>query len=371
MCSWVTGLLSNIRHKVGLGSPVSTPVRKGQEVWLLDNTAFRSPTNPHQWHAEFVAAYFSEDSGKDISLVVADIVEKLGIAGKGDAEAERRIAERVEPFLNLILAAKTVEVDFAGGQGRLRLGPAAGHGISVNELPLPGRGWVDDQVVESRAVLVEGGESMRTAFADPEGWGVISDIDDTIKVSEVRDRLALLRHTFAELPEAVPGMPQLYQHIQTALGKPVWFYLSASPYNLYPMLRSFTSDYYPRGQLILREMSWMELESFIVSLTVGTQKYKEERMRTVMKWLPMRKWVLIGDSTQTDPEAYASLYKLHPDKVRAIFIRRVQGVNEAREKDLNSDKRFEKAFKGIPKNAWRVFNDPAELNEAVNALTST
>lgn len=51
----------------------------------------------------------------------------------------------------------------------------------------------------------------------------------------------------------------------------------------------------------------MELESFIVSLTVGTQKYKEERMRTVMKWLPMRKWVLIGDSTQTDPEAYASL----------------------------------------------------------------
>jgi phosphatidate phosphatase APP1 len=135
----------------------------------------------------------------------------------------------------------------------------------------------------------------------------IIDIDDTIKVSEVRDRLALLRHTFAELPEAVPGMPQLYQHIQTALGKPVWFYLSASPYNLYPMLRSFTSDYYPRGQLILREMSWMELESFIVSLTVGTQKYKEERMRTVMKWLPMRKWVLIGDSTQTDPEAYASL----------------------------------------------------------------
>lgn len=174
MCSWVTGLLSNIRHKVGLGSRVSTPVRKGQEVWLLDNTAFRSPTNPHQWHAEFVAAYFSEDSGKDASLVVADIVEKLGIAGKGDAEAERRIAERVEPFLNLILAAKTVEVDFAGGQGRLRLGPAAGHGISVNELPLPGKGWVDDRVVESRAVLVEGGESMRTAFADPEGWGVIS-----------------------------------------------------------------------------------------------------------------------------------------------------------------------------------------------------
>lgn len=57
--------------------------------------------------------------------------------------------------------------------------------------------------------------------------------------------------------------------------------------------------------------------------------------------------------------------------MRAIFIRKVQGVNEAKEKDLNSDRRFGKAFKGIPKNVWRVFNDPAELNEAVNALTST
>lgn len=119
--------------------------------------------------------------------------------------------------------------------------------------------------------------------------------------------MALLRHTFAEIPEAVPGMPQLYSNIQSSLDKPVWFYLSASPYNLYPMLRSFTSEHYPRGQLILREMSWMELESFIVSLTVGTQKYKEERMNRVMAWLPLRKWILVGDSTQTDPEAYATM----------------------------------------------------------------
>lgn len=61
---------------------------------------------------------------------------------------------------------------------------------------------------------------------------------------------------------------------------------------------------------------------------------------------------------------------MHPEKVKAIFIRRVQGVNEAKEKDLNSDRRFEKAFKGIPQNVWRVFNDPAELNEAVSALTN-
>lgn len=103
-------------------------------------------------------------------------------------------------------------------------------------------------------------------------------------------------------------MPELYTHMQATLHKPVWFYLSASPYNLYPMLRSFTSQFFPRGQIILRTMSWMEFQSFLVSLTVGTQEYKEERMATVMRWLPDRKWVLVGDSTQKDPEAYATTY---------------------------------------------------------------
>lgn len=174
MCGWVKDILENLRHKVGIGNPAPTPVKKGQEVWLLDNTAFRDTETPDKWVAEFVAAYFTEDSGKDVSLVVADIAEKLGLTGENaDAEAESRIAERVEPFLNMILAAKTVDIKFSEA-GTLTLGPAAGHGISVNELALPGQGYLDDQIVESEAVLVEGHANMRTAFADPEGWGVIS-----------------------------------------------------------------------------------------------------------------------------------------------------------------------------------------------------
>lgn len=177
--------------------------------------------------------------------------------------------------------------------------------------------------------------------------------------------------------------------MQATLHKPVWFYLSASPYNLYPMLRSFTSQFFPRGQIILRTMSWMEFQSFLVSLTVGTQEYKEERMSTLMRWLPNRKWVLVGDSTQKDPEAYATTYvyiyiyssrtyihvliysyryKSHPEKVKAIFIRRVQGVNLSVEKSLNSTERFEKAFAGIPRGVWKVFDEPAELNASIDAL---
>jgi len=195
-----------------------------------------------------------------------------------------------------------------------------------------------------------------------------TDIDDTIKISEVRNRISLLKHTFVDVPTPVPGMPELYQTIQSHLHKPVWFYLSASPYNLYTFLQSFTSAHFPRGQLMLREMSWMELQSFIVSLTVGTQRYKEERMRRVLAWLPKRKWVFIGDSTQTDPEAYATLYKEFPERVGRIWIRVVKGVDEEKEKELNSEERFEKAFKGVPAHVWRTFEQPGELEENVREL---
>lgn len=175
MCGWVRDMLDNVRNKIGVGNPDPTPMRGDQEVWLLDNTAFRDPNNPEKWMAEFVAAYFTKNSGKNVAKVVADIAEKLGMAGENaDPGSERRIAERVEPFLNMILAAKMVDITFSKA-GTLTLGPSNTGGVSANELSLPGSGYMDDQVVQSEAVLTAGGHShMRTAFADPEGWGVIS-----------------------------------------------------------------------------------------------------------------------------------------------------------------------------------------------------
>ncbi|KAG0126829.1 hypothetical protein HOY82DRAFT_593632 [Tuber indicum] len=375
--TWALSLLNVLRSKFGLGRTSTTPVTKGQEVWLFDNTAFPTPGQPGKWSAEFVAAYFDKDSGSDAARVVAGVADLLGFAG--DEKAEGRIAERVEPFLNRILSKKCVDVMFGGtaseggvdgGAGILALGPAEKYGISTNELVLPGEGYVDDQVVESSAVLVRGKATMRTAFAEEVGWGIISDIDDTIKISEVRNRKSLLKHTFVDIPAPVPGMPELYQTIQSRLDKPVWFYLSASPYNLYQLLRSFTSDHFPRGQLLLREMSWMELESFVVSF-VGTQEYKEGRIRRVFTWLPKRNWVLIGDSTQTDPEAYATLYKEFPERVGKIWIRVVKGVDEEEERALNSERRFRKAFNGVPVHVWRTFEKPGELEESLRELEET
>ncbi|KAF8250765.1 hypothetical protein K440DRAFT_540975 [Wilcoxina mikolae CBS 423.85] len=363
--------LSRLLRKARLlPAPPSTPLKPTDTLWIYDNIAYPSSTSPSGWTAEFISAYFLANSGKGVAEVVADISEKLGL-GKGDA-AEARIAERVQAFLDIVVEGRTVEVDFAG-QGRITLGPSQAGGVAMNHIPIPGRGYQDGEELISTAALPSGIDeanviaTMKTRFAGKDGWAVVSDIDDTIKVSHVRDRIALLRYTFALEPQSVDEMPRLYSHLDRVL-KPAWYYLSASPYNLYPMLRSFIGDNFPQGQLLLREMSWQELESFVVSLTVGTQKYKEKELERLVTFLPERKWVLIGDSTQKDPEAYATAYKRNPEKVRRIWIRVVEGVNRMEEGRLNSDERFATAFKGVPREVWRTFKHAGELEELVSEI---
>ena len=170
-------------------------------------------------------------------------------------------------------------------------------------------------------------------------------------------------------------MESFYNHLNAHI-QPAWFYLSASPYNLFPTLSTFVHSRFPHGQLLLREMSWQELDSFIFSLTVGrfvirfassfslyccvptvSEKMKESNLMTN---LPKRKWVFIGDSTQKDPESYAATYRRHPEKVKRIWIRVVRGVNEKEEVALNAEKRWEEAFRGVPREVWTLFEEPGD-----------
>jgi phosphatidate phosphatase APP1 len=208
-----------------------------------------------------------------------------------------------------------------------------------------------------------------THFVQPTGWAIISDIDDTIKITQTTSPVGILHNTFC-VDRALPvsGMPELYAHLKTKLQDPAWLYLSASPYNLYPFLRSFRNEHFPSGPLILRDASWQNLGGLIASLSQGTQEYKANRIEKVHSWLPQKKVILIGDSTQSDPEAYGETARKFPDWVGAIFIRKVTGIAGMDEETKNGDARFGKAFEGVDKSICHVFTDPKEVAEKVDAL---
>ncbi|KAI9691284.1 MAG: hypothetical protein M1820_009782 [Bogoriella megaspora] len=343
-------------------------------VWILDNTAFRLPDDESArkalnvqdpsapWHVEFVAAFFIKDSGKNASEIVAKIADKIDLS-PDDIETRKLIASRLQPFLDTVLPNHTVQMSIHKSLEKT-LGPSNHQGISSQVLSLPLTPNPTTAECQSAA-----SPSSSTIFVEPTGWAVISDIDDTIKITQTPSAIGTLKTTFAEpVPQPVAGMPDFYAYLNTALKDPAFFYLSASPYNLYTFLKDFRDKNYPPGTIILRDASWQNLGGLISSLTLGTQDYKADRMVKIHSWLPQRKIVCIGDSTQKDPEAYAETAKKFPGWVKKIFIRKVTGIAELNEEDKNSDERFEKAFEGLDRGLWHVFEEPGELKALVDGL---
>lgn len=340
----------------------------------MDNTAFLSTKRNaigrarHAWKAEFVAAVFSQEPSCAVSDAVIRVADKLGLAH--DDAANKTIEKRLRPFLMDIQPGKQVFALY-GGDVPLKLSAGGRNGISSDVKTIcaapPGT------VVPTTAIVPGGTTGVlqsKTFFAEPEGWAVISDVDDTIKITMTKEWSGILRSTFIDEPQPVAGMPQLYRFLQAQItSASPFFYLSASPYNLYPFLRDFRDVYYPHGQLILRDSSWMSLPGLLADLTMGTKEYKVDRMKKIHKWLPKKKLICIGDSTQTDPEAYAQMYRDYgPSWIRLILIRKVTGIAAAGIEDKNKPERFKKAFRGVPRSVWHVFEKPEECYQLIRDI---
>ncbi|RMD42103.1 hypothetical protein DV735_g3037, partial [Chaetothyriales sp. CBS 134920] len=350
----------------------STPERN--RVWVLDNTAVVS-SNPtagglQQWQAEFISCHFVQGR-KDITEVVSYFADLIGIDGQAgsDAEVRDRIETRLQPFVHQIAPAHTIEVSLSSDTGKSPLkrilGPTNSNGISSNIFSIEGN---DASGGETLRVTSPGFDniSANLRFVGAEGWAVLSDIDDTIKITGTTDPTWVLRSTLADIPEPCEGMPEFFQMLNQKLSNPAWFYVSASPYNLYPFLREFVLSTYPQGDIALRESSWMSFGGLLQSFTVGVQEYKVGRGTKIQSWLPKRKFICIGDSTQADPESYAELYNKHPGWIKAIYIRTPTDLPHMKQK--NSPERFAKAFKGIPTSIWKTFVVPSELVDHLNSV---
>ncbi|MDR2032993.1 MAG: DUF2183 domain-containing protein [Azoarcus sp.] len=185
-----------------------------------------------------------------------------------------------------------------------------------------------------------------------EGVSVVSDIDDTIKHSNVRDKKALLRNTFLEPFQAVPGMADWYREMAGNEPGVFFHYLSASPLELHPALSAFLREQaFPAGSLHLRESTtWRTL----YANRRDSMAHKTGVLDRLAAVFPGRKFILIGDSGENDPEIYADFARRHPGQIIAIYIRNVSGEDE-------NAPRYRQTFMGIAVERWRILDgfDPA------------
>ena len=189
-------------------------------------------------------------------------------------------------------------------------------------------------------------------FVDEAGIIVISDIDDTIKVTAVGNRNATLRNTFLMPFKAVDGMPELYRG-WAATNHAAFLYVSASPWQLYAPLADFLRDSnFPAGAFFLKTVDFKDKTFF--ALFQSPDQYKPGVIEPLMKRFPHRKFVLVGDSGEQDPEIYAALARKYPDQIRHIFIRDLSAGAQ--------EERFSKAFEGLSPQLWKTFTDPSAIS---------
>lgn len=185
----------------------------------------------------------------------------------------------------------------------------------------------------------------------PRGVSVISDIDDTIKISQVAHRQQLLHNTFLFPFLAVPGMSELYQKWQKQGA--VFHYVSSSPWQLFKPLNELLSEHrFPTGSFHLRSIRFGDAS--VLRLFVSRKRSKYHVIRTLFGLFPERRFVLVGDSGEKDPEIYGSIARKYPQQIERILIRRVEGRKWTR-------KRVDKAFRRIPRELWQTFRVPTQV----------
>jgi len=187
----------------------------------------------------------------------------------------------------------------------------------------------------------------RALLVPASGLSVISDIDDTVKITEVRDQQQMLLNTFVRALKAVPGMAERYRDLardpQTR-----FHYLSSSPIQLLPALADFLRDAgFPPGSMHLRESTtWRTL----IPDSGASRAHKLAAIARLMEDFPLRRFLLIGDSGELDPEIYGEVARTRPDRVEGVVIRDVTG--EGRDAA-----RYAAAFEGVAPERWHIFRD--------------
>ncbi|MFN0020438.1 MAG: phosphatidate phosphatase App1 family protein [Pirellulaceae bacterium] len=228
----------------------------------------------------------------------------------------------------------------------------------LSELQLAGA--YDEGKLTLGACVPEGG----TCFPAPvhllprEGVSVISDIDDTLKHTQVLSRHSLLANTFLREFEPIPGMANLFREWSDQGA--AFHYVSSSPWQLYRNLAGlFETEGFPEGSFHL--LAFRLRDHLMRKILMMRRSGKGSVIKGILQMFPERRFILVGDSGEADPEIYANIAQKFPRQVARVFIREVAGPK-------NSERRFLKAFRKIPRSLATIFKDPEELEGAMEGL---
>lgn len=177
----------------------------------------------------------------------------------------------------------------------------------------------DDDRLQAEAYVFAPGKDVE--------FGIISDIDDTVLVSNIthflgRLKLMLLNNATERSP--FPGIAGFLRALckgSDGQGSNPLFFVSGSEWNLYDLLiHFFRSHDIPEGPLLLRDKGTRFDRG---KYETGAAEYKLDKIRHVLETYPNLNFICIGDSGEHDPETYLKIAKEYPGRIKGVYIRDV------------------------------------------------
>lgn len=250
---------------------------------------------------------------------------------------------RIRPFLVDNERWQKVRVKVAGEVHEL--GRSAPDGHVEGDLCLD-YSAIEDSLVQTTQGLavrvrafIPGDEHERLVpILEDGGRSIISDIDDTVKITGVLDRQEMMRNTFLRPFTPVRELAEHYAD-WASNGETAFHYVSSSPWQLLPFLEEFLESHdFPHGSFHLRKLRPKSLRSPFDFVT-NSEDHKHRSIRRLLEDFPSRTFVLVGDSGEKDPEIYGEVARQNPGRIESIVIRHVPGSD-------TDEGRFAAAFDG-------------------------
>ncbi|KAF8249973.1 hypothetical protein K440DRAFT_581663 [Wilcoxina mikolae CBS 423.85] len=185
----------------------------------------------------------------------------------------------------------------------------------------------------------------------PQGVIIVSDIDDTLRVTKIWQPTQGLLNTFAR--DFVPwlNMPSNFARWSTQHPEqPYHFhYLTTTPEQATRKYMDFIYNYYPLGSFDTRPLNFTTVDQ-----TFAIRKVLLDR---ILQTFPNRKFVLFGDTSNSDIMTdYPEAAKNYGDRVQCILLRNVSATDTTNRFPYNT-----KGFQGLDANRYMFFRTPDDL----------
>ncbi|KAL9180931.1 hypothetical protein ACHAXT_009736 [Thalassiosira profunda] len=301
--------------------------------------------NATHWHLPIHGWIFEPELESKKRRVAIKGVGKM-FKVKDDAE-KALLKRRLMPFTADNQSMKYVNIKVGDGVHKMPRSAKNGHFTGHLTLHNDELRATDGKVVHYEAVDGDRTFAGSVHLLPPTGTSVISDIDDTVKITNYLNKSEFYKNTFLREFREVPGMKELFRECAGRYDDCSFHFVTASPYQLYEELHAFFDKIgFPAATYHMKKIRVKD--HTLLDFFADPLDYKLRQIEPLLRTFPRRKFVLVGDSGEKDPEVYAELYRRYPEQIERIWIRNVNDANATRMEGVDADK-------------WRYFNEGFDL----------